>query len=88
MKEDVIMSANHHLIFSRNKSSQTLTITDQNSNLIKIKVLKAMKNMVARKTIPASKKIGELQKEYYTTTIQLPSIFYYVIIKLETCFLM
>ena len=29
-----------------------------------------MKNMVARKTIPASKKIEELQKEYYTTTIQ------------------
>ena len=61
MKEDVIMSANHHLVFSRHKSSRTLTITDQNSNLIKIKVLKA---------IPASKKIEELQKEYYTTTIQ------------------
>ena len=70
MKKDVIMSANHHLVFSRNKSSQTLTITDQNSTLIKVKVLKAMKNMVARKTIPASKKIVELQKEYYTTTIQ------------------
>lgn len=70
MKEDVIMSANHHLVFSRHKSSRTLTITDQNSNLIKIKVLKTMKNMVARKTIPASKKIVELQKEYYTTTIQ------------------
>lgn len=66
MKEDVIMSANHHLVFSRHKSSRTLTITDQNSNLIKAK----MKNMVARKTIPASKKIVELQKEYYTTTIQ------------------
>ena len=25
---------------------------------------------IARKTIPASKKIVELQKEYYTTTIQ------------------
>lgn len=62
MKEDVIMSENHHLVFSRHKSSRTLTITDQNSNLIKIKVLKAMKNMVARKTIPASKKIVELQK--------------------------
>lgn len=70
MKEDVIMSANHHLVFSRHKSSRTLTITDQNSNLIKIKVLKAMKNMVAHKTIPANKKIVELQKEYYTTTIQ------------------
>lgn len=69
-KEDVIMSANHHLVFSRNKSCQTLIITDQNSTLIKVKVLKAMKNMVARKTIPASKKIVELQKEYYTTTIQ------------------
>ena len=70
MKEDVNMPANHHLLFSRNKSNQTLTITDQNSNLIKAKVLKAMKNMIARKTIPASKKIVELQKEYYTTTIQ------------------
>ena len=70
MKEDVIMSANHHLVFFRNKSSQTLTITDQNSTLIKVKVLKAMKNIMARKTIPASKKIEELQKEYYTTTIQ------------------
>ena len=29
-----------------------------------------MKNMVAHKTIPANKKIVELQKEYYTTTIQ------------------
>ena len=64
------MSANHRLVFSRNKSSQTLTITDQNSNLVKTKVLRAMRNMVARKTIPASKKIVELQKEYYTTTIQ------------------
>lgn len=70
MKEDVNMSANHHLLFSRNKSNQTLTITDQNSNLIKAKVLKAMKNMIARKTIPANKKIVELKKEYYTTTIQ------------------
>ena len=70
MKEDVIMSANHHLVYSRNKSSQTLTITDQNSNLIKAKVLKAMKNMISRKTISASKKIVELQKEYYTTKVQ------------------
>lgn len=62
MKEDVIMSTNHHLVFSRKKSSRILTITDQNSNLIKVKVLKAMKNMVARNTILATKKIVELQK--------------------------
>ena len=64
------MSADYHLVFSRNKSSRTLTITDQNSTLIKVKVLKAMKNMVSRNTLLASKKIVELQKEYYTTKVQ------------------
>ena len=49
------MSANHHLVFSRNKSSQTLTITNQNSNLVKTKVLRAMRNMVARKAILTNK---------------------------------
>ena len=49
------MSADHHLVFSRHKSSRTLTITDQNSNLVKAKVLKAMRNMVSRKAILTNK---------------------------------
>ena len=69
MKEDVIMSANHHLVFSRNKSSQTLIITDQNSNLIKVKVLKAMKNMVAHKAILANKQVVDGVKTAYLSEV-------------------
>lgn len=69
MKEDVIMSANHHLVFSRHKSSQTLIITDQNSNLIKVKVLKAMKNMVAHKAILANKQVVDGVKTAYLSEV-------------------
>lgn len=63
------MSANHHLVFSRNKSSQTLIITDQNSNLIKVKVLKAMKNMVAHKAILANKQVVDGVKTAYLSEV-------------------
>ena len=49
------MSADLHLVFSRDKSSRILTITDPNPNLTKAKVLKAMENMVAHKAILANK---------------------------------
>ena len=56
------MSADHHLIFSRHKSSRTLTITNQNSNLVKAKVLRAMRNMVARKAILTNKQYCDTEK--------------------------
>ena len=62
-------SANHHLVFSHNKSNQTLTITDQNSNLIKVKVLKAMKNMVAHKAILANKQVVDGVKTAYLSEV-------------------
>lgn len=62
-------STNHHLVFSHNKSNQTLTITDQNSNLIKVKVLKAMKNMVAHKAILANKQVVDGVKTAYLSEV-------------------
>ena len=62
-------STNHHLVFSHNKSNQTLTITDQNSNLIKVKVLKAMKNMVAHKSILANKQVVDGVKTAYLSEV-------------------
>ena len=62
-------SANHHLVFSHNKSNQTLTITDQNSNLIKVKVLKAMKNMVAHKAILANQQVVDGVKTAYLSEV-------------------
>ena len=61
------MSADLHLVFSRDKSSRTLTITEPNPNLTKAKVLKA--NMVARKAILANKQVVDGVKTAYLSEV-------------------
>lgn len=63
------MSADLHLVFSRDKSNRTLTITEPNPNLTKAKVLKAMENMVARKAILANKQVVDGVKTAYLSEV-------------------
>ena len=63
------MSADLHLVFSHDKSSRTLTITEPNPNLTKAKVLKAMENMVARKAILANKQVVDGVKTAYLSEV-------------------
>ncbi len=63
------MSADLHLVFSRDKSSRTLTIIEPNPNLTKAKVLKAMENMVAHKAILANKQVVDGVKTAYLSEV-------------------
>ena len=63
------MSADLHLVFSRDKASRTLTITEPNPSLTKAKVLKAMENMVARKAILANKQVVDGVKTAYLSEV-------------------
>lgn len=63
------MPADLHLVFSRDKSSRTLTITDPADNLTRAKVLKAMENMVARKAILSNKQVVDGAKTAYLSEV-------------------
>ena len=63
------MPADLHLVFSRDKSSRTLTINDPADGLTRAKVLKAMENMVARKAILSSKQPVDSAKTAYLSEV-------------------
>lgn len=68
------MAADLHLVFSRDKSSRTLTITDPASDLTKSQVLKAMENIVSRRAILSNNQAVDGAKAAYLSEVVITEL--------------
>ena len=63
------MSANLQLVFSRDKSHRTLSITEPNANLTKAQVLSAMQRLVDHKVILSNSQPVDGVKNAYLSEV-------------------